>query len=79
MFGSLVQVKGFGFAFGCVEETVDRIFEFVQRSEHAAPEAFLGKICEEALYSIDPEGRYRVKWKTKRGCFAIHSMTFGCS
>jgi len=38
---------------------VDRIFEFVQRSGHAAPEPFLGKICEEALYSIEPGGRCR--------------------
>ena len=51
--------KGFWVCIGCVEETVDRILEFLQRSEHAALEPFLGKICEEALYSIEPGGRCR--------------------
>jgi hypothetical protein len=43
LFGSLVQMKGFGFAVGVVEEAVDGILEFLEGAKYATLEAFFGE------------------------------------
>ena len=54
LLGSLVQVKGFGFALVSFEEAVDGIFKLLDGSEHAAFEASLGELGEEAFDGVEP-------------------------
>src|SRR6202158_5120871 len=46
--------KRFWVCVGLVEEAVDGIFEFPQRSEHAALETLVGELGKETLDSVEP-------------------------
>ena len=59
--------EGLGVIVGLAQEAVDGGLEIDDRSEHAAFEAALAELGEEASTALSQEPEVGVKWKTKRG------------
>jgi hypothetical protein len=68
--------EGLGIGVGIGDEVVDCILEVLEGTEDATLEAALGQEREQT--ALSQEAEVGVKWKTKRGWRASHSITLGC-
>jgi hypothetical protein len=76
--GVLGPGKGLWVCVWLVEEAVDCIFEFLDGSEYAALEAFLGELGEEALDGVEPGGRGRGEVEDEPRVLLEPSQDVGC-
>src|SRR3974390_3618855 len=75
LFGSLVQVKGLGFA---LVSSAKRWMAFLSSCrDWNTPRLsrFFARLAKKPSTALSHEADVGVKWKTKRGCLPIHSRT----
>src|SRR5229473_6276717 len=78
LFGSLVQVKGFGFAL--VWSRKRWMASLSSRRDRNTPRLrrFFVRLAKKLSIALSQEADVGVKWKTNRRCFSSHFMTLGC-
>ena len=77
LLGSLVQVKGFGFALVWSRKRWMASLQFLERAKHAALKALFGELGKEALNGVEPGGRCRSEVEHEPGMVFDPFKNFG--
>src|ERR1700732_3728620 len=78
LLGSLVQVKGFGFALVSSRERWMASLSSWRARNTPRLRRFLVSLAKKLSTALSQEVDVGVKWNTNRGWFSIHSRTLGC-
>src|SRR5262249_5053978 len=78
LLGSLVQVKGFGFALVSSRKRWMASLSSWRERHTLRLRRFLVSFATKLSTALSQEADVGVKWKTNREWFSIHSRTLGC-